>query len=83
MTLRQRDLNRLMSHSNAAADVRTAITVMAKPAPHLLTALGSSESPITPRPFGEIFKSEEQPKLEQTIGTCPILKEWVPGNSVT
>jgi peptide/nickel transport system substrate-binding protein len=56
--------------------------VRAKPAPHLLTALGSSESPIMPKHFGEIFKPEEQPKLEQTIGTCPILKEWVPGNSV-
>jgi peptide/nickel transport system substrate-binding protein len=44
--------------------------------------LGSSESPIMPRPFDEIFEPEEQPKLEQTIGTCPIPKEWVPGNSV-
>jgi hypothetical protein len=81
MTLRQRDLNRLMSHSNAAADVRTAITVMAKPAPHLLTALGSSESHA--EAFWRNLRTGGTAKAEQTIGTCPILKEWVPGNSVT
>jgi hypothetical protein len=76
MTLRRRDLNRLVSYCSAAADVRTAITVLAKPAPCQVTALGSSESPILPMLFVEIFKPEEQPKLQLFTGT------GVPGTSV-
>ena len=62
-------------------DPLTAVIVLSKPAPYLITALGSSESPIVPKHVYETFKPEEQPKLEQTIGTGPfILKEWVPGS---
>ena len=62
-------------------DPHTAIVVLSKPAPYLITALGSSESPIVPKHVYQTFKPEEQPKLEQTIGTGPfILKEWVPGS---
>jgi peptide/nickel transport system substrate-binding protein len=62
-------------------DPHTAIIVLSKPAPYLITALGSSESPIVPKHVYETFKPEEQPKLEQTIGTGPfILKEWAPGS---
>ncbi|TKB16494.1 MAG: ABC transporter substrate-binding protein [Mesorhizobium sp.] len=62
-------------------DPHTAIIVLSKPAPYLITAVSSSESPIVPKHVYETFKPEEQPKLEQTIGTGPfILKEWVPGS---
>ncbi|MER8702638.1 ABC transporter substrate-binding protein [Mesorhizobium sp. M0768] len=62
-------------------DPHTAIIVLSKPAPYLITALSSSESPIVPKHVYETFKPAEQPKLEQTIGTGPfILKEWVPGS---
>jgi peptide/nickel transport system substrate-binding protein len=62
-------------------DSHTAIIMLSKPAPYLITALGSSESPIVPKHIYETFKPEEQPKLEQTIGTGPfILKEWAPGS---
>jgi hypothetical protein len=79
MTRRQGDLNRLMSLGSAVANVPSAIIVPAKPAPYLPTASGSSESPIVPKHVGEICQPAE---LKQTIGPCPILKEWVPGNSV-
>jgi peptide/nickel transport system substrate-binding protein len=62
-------------------DPHTAIIVLSKPAPYLITALGSSESPIVPKHVYETFKPDEQPKLGQTIGTGPfILKEWVAGS---
>ena len=62
-------------------DRLTAVIVLSKPAPYLITALGSSELPIVPKHVYQTFKPEEQPKLEQTIGTGPfILKEWVPGS---
>jgi peptide/nickel transport system substrate-binding protein len=62
-------------------DPHTAVIVLSKPAPYLITALGSSESPIVPKHVYETFKPSDQPKLEQTIGTGPfLLKEWVPGS---
>lgn len=62
-------------------DPLTAIIVLSKPAPYLISALGSSESPIVPKHVYETFKPTEQPTLAQTIGTGPfILKEWVPGS---
>ncbi|MFT4183582.1 MAG: ABC transporter substrate-binding protein, partial [Rhizobium sp.] len=62
-------------------DPHTAIIVLSKPAPYLISALSSSESPIVPKHVYEKFKPEQQPTLTQTIGTGPfILKEWVPGS---
>jgi peptide/nickel transport system substrate-binding protein len=62
-------------------DALTAVIVLAKPAPFLISALAGAESPIVPKHIYETFKPEEQPKLAQTIGTGPfILKEWVPGS---
>lgn len=62
-------------------DAHTAIIVLSKPAPYLISALSSSESPIVPKHVYEAFKPEQQPNLAQTIGTGPfILKEWVPGS---
>ncbi len=62
-------------------DPHTAIVVLTKPAPYLITALSSSESPIVPKHVYETFKPQEQPKLAQTIGTGPfLLKEWAPGS---
>lgn len=62
-------------------DPHTAVVVLSKPAPYLISALSSSESPIVPKHVYETFKPEEQPKLAQTIGTGPfILKEWQPGS---
>lgn len=62
-------------------DALTAEIVLSKPAPYLISALAGAESPIVPKHVYETFKPEEQPKLEQTIGTGPfILKEWVPGS---
>lgn len=64
-------------------DPHTAIIVLSAPAPFLLTALSSSESPIVPKHIYETFKPEVQPKLGQVIGTGPfILKEWVPGSQL-
>lgn len=64
-----------------APDKHTAVVVLSKPAPYLITALSSSESPIVPKHIYETFKPQEQPKLAQTIGTGPfVLKEWVPGS---
>ena len=62
-------------------DPLTAVIVLSKPAPYLISALSSSESPIVPKHVYETFKPAEQPTLAQTIGTGPfILKEWVPGS---
>jgi len=74
-----------ITYSNVTAvetpDPHTAIVVLSRPAPYLITAVSSSESPIVPKHIYETFKPEEQPKLEQTIGTGPfVLKEWVPGS---
>ncbi|MEW6644880.1 MAG: ABC transporter substrate-binding protein [Pseudomonadota bacterium] len=62
-------------------DPLTAVLVLSRPAPFLITALAGAESPIVPKHIYEALKPEEQPRLEQTIGTGPfVLKEWVPGS---
>ena len=63
------------------ADRLTAVIVLSKPAPFLISALAGAESPIVPKHIYEALKPEEQPRLEQTIGTGPfLLREWVPGS---
>lgn len=62
-------------------DRLTAVIVLSKPAPFLISALAGAESPIVPKHIYEALKPEEQPRLEQTIGTGPfLLREWVPGS---
>lgn len=56
---------------------------LAKPSPGLITALASSESPIVPKHIFETFKSTENPKPDQIIGSGPfVLKEWTPGSHI-
>jgi len=62
-------------------DPHTAVIVLDRPAPFLITAVSSSESPIVPRHVFEEIKPADGETLEQVVGTGPfILKEWVPGS---
>lgn len=64
-------------------DDLTVILKLAKPAPYLLTALGSSETPIVPRHLYEGTKVDESPHNNTPVGTGPfIFKEWVRGSHV-
>jgi peptide/nickel transport system substrate-binding protein len=62
-------------------DPHTAIIVFEKPAPFLITAVSSSESPIVPEHIFKDIKPADGETLEQVVGTGPfLLKEWVPGS---
>lgn len=64
-------------------DAHTAILRLSKPAPFLLTALASYESPIVPRHLyaGKDLASNEYNKAP--IGTGPfVFKEWVRGSHI-
>jgi peptide/nickel transport system substrate-binding protein len=57
--------------------------VLSKPAPYLLSALASFESPIVPKHLYEGTKIPENPHNIAPIGTGPfIFKEWVRGSHV-
>ncbi|RWX81371.1 ABC transporter substrate-binding protein [Neorhizobium lilium] len=62
-------------------DPLTAIIVLSKPAPFLIAAQSSSESPIVPKHIFEKLKPADGQTLETAIGTGPFkLKEWTPGS---
>lgn len=62
-------------------DPLTAVIVLSKPAPFLLAAQSSSESPIVPKHIFEKLKPADGQTLETAIGTGPFrLTEWVPGS---
>lgn len=62
-------------------DALTAVLVLSKPAPYLISALGGSESPIVPKHLYEGTDVAAAPTEELLIGTGPfILKEWERGS---
>ncbi len=62
-------------------DPLTAVIVLSKPAPYLLTALGGSESPIVPKHLYEGVDVATPPDEKLLIGSGPfILKEWERGS---
>ncbi len=62
-------------------DPLTAILKLSKPAPYLITALASSETPIVPRHIYEGTKVAENPANLAPIGTGPFkFKKWVRGS---
>ncbi|MBB3428970.1 peptide/nickel transport system substrate-binding protein [Rhizobium sp. BK312] len=64
-------------------DPLTAILVLSKPAPYLITALAASESPIVPRHLYEGTKVAENPVNLAPVGTGPFkFKEWVRGSHI-
>jgi peptide/nickel transport system substrate-binding protein len=65
------------------SDPLVAKVKLSKPAPGLITALASSESPVVPKHIFETFKPTDNPKPAQIIGSGPfVLKEWVPGSHI-
>ncbi|WP_349962734.1 ABC transporter substrate-binding protein [Rhizobium sp. ZPR3] len=64
-------------------DPLTAVLVLSKPAPYLITALAASESPIVPHHLYEGTKVAENPVNLAPIGTGPFkFKEWVRGSHI-
>ncbi len=64
-------------------DSHTAIIVLAKPAPYLLTALAGAESPIIPKHIYEGTDIVANPANAAPIGTGPFkFKEFVKGSHV-
>jgi len=62
-------------------DAHTAVIVLSKPAPYLLTALAATESPIIPKHLYEGTDIIANPHNSAPIGTGPfIFKEWVRGS---
>jgi peptide/nickel transport system substrate-binding protein len=65
-------------------DAHTAVLVLSKPVPYLITALSASESPIVPKHLYETGKADANPANNAPIGTGPfVFKEWVRGSHVT
>ncbi|ASW10602.1 ABC transporter substrate-binding protein [Rhizobium sp. 11515TR] len=64
-------------------DLLTAILVLSKPAPYLITALAASESPIVPRHLYEGTKVAENLVNLAPVGTGPFkFKEWIRGSHI-
>jgi peptide/nickel transport system substrate-binding protein len=65
-------------------DPLTAILVLSRPAPYLLTALAASETPIVPRHLYEGTQAASNKLNNAPIGTGPFrFKEWVRGSHIT
>lgn len=64
-------------------DALTVVLVLSKPAPYLITALASSETPIVPKHLYEGTKVQENPVNLAPIGTGPYkFKQWVRGSHI-
>ncbi|WP_422099253.1 ABC transporter substrate-binding protein [Variovorax sp.] len=64
-------------------DPYTAVVVLSKPAPFLLTALAATESPIVPKHLYEGTDISASKYNSQPIGTGPfVFKEWVQGSHI-
>jgi len=64
-------------------DAHTAVIVLSKPAPYLLTALAGTESPIVPKHLYEGTDVQSNKYNNAPIGTGPfVFKEWVRGSHV-
>jgi peptide/nickel transport system substrate-binding protein len=64
-------------------DPLTAVIVLSKPAPFLISALAAGESPIVPRHVYEKGPADANPNNNAPIGTGPFLfKEWVKGSHI-
>jgi len=62
-------------------DPHTAVIVLSKPAPYLLTALAGAESPIIPKHLYEGTEVVSNKYNNSPIGTGPyVFKEWVKGS---
>jgi peptide/nickel transport system substrate-binding protein len=64
-------------------DAHTAVIVLSKPSPFLLTALASTESPIVPRHLYEGTDIASNKYNSAPVGTGPfVFKEWVQGSHI-
>ncbi len=64
-------------------DAHTAVIVLSKPAPYLLTALSGTESPIVPKHLYEGTDVQNSKYNREPVGTGPfVFKEWVKGSHV-
>jgi peptide/nickel transport system substrate-binding protein len=64
-------------------DAHTAVIVLSKPAPYLISALAAGESPILPKHIYEGGKPEANGANSAPIGTGPFkFKEWVKGSHI-
>ncbi|WP_436046095.1 ABC transporter substrate-binding protein [Variovorax paradoxus] len=64
-------------------DAHTAIIVLSKPSPFLLTALASTESPIVPKHLYEGTDIASSKYNSAPVGTGPfVFKEWVQGSHI-
>ncbi|AEC20506.1 peptide/opine/nickel ABC transporter periplasmic ligand-binding protein [Pusillimonas sp. T7-7] len=64
-------------------DAHTAIVVLSKPAPYLLTALAGAESPIVPKHLYEGTDIVANKYNSSPVGTGPfVFKEWVKGSHI-
>ena len=64
-------------------DRLTAVIVLSRPAPYLISAFAGSESPIVPKHVYEGSDPAANPRVNAPIGTGPfVFKEWVRGSHV-
>jgi peptide/nickel transport system substrate-binding protein len=64
-------------------DPLTAVIVLSKPAPYLISALAAGEAPIVPRHIYEGADISANPNNTHPVGTGPfIFREWVKGSHI-